>query len=160
MRHSWPHWKVDQHVRNQEPSSPKRLQSLPCPGDCCKRKVKPNPGNRQCSNGRLCIECCDKQQSNGYSRCHYTQHNYKKDLEKVSQTFSVSCPSFTELRLSAEKRREVEHAPALVISHSRTCQEQRPIQLQRDYGSKLYLTLPSSIRNALHFYETRQYSQR
>lgn len=46
-----------------------------CSGQSCSVREQPRPGNRSCSNGRYCRNCCERAQKNGASACNYSSHN-------------------------------------------------------------------------------------
>lgn len=70
-------------------------KSIKCPGVRCLQKSvaegkemsgrKPKDGNKLCTNGGLCRECCDVYQRGDFlPDCGYAPHNYTKKLEQVS----------------------------------------------------------------------------
>lgn len=55
-----------------------------CPGEPCQMRTKPNPGNKKCSNGSMCADCCHKYQIKGFNRCDYGPHNSDRPNQVVS----------------------------------------------------------------------------
>lgn len=58
-------------------------RKIRCPGEPCMARVKVHFGNKKCSNGGLCSDCCQKYQDKGFLACDYSPHNYNRKLEKV-----------------------------------------------------------------------------
>lgn len=77
-----PDWWVDQSTAS---GTGKGSRSTPrCPGLRC-GDLRKRDGNRQCSNGGLCKECCDIYQKGGFlPKCDHVPHNYQRKLEEVS----------------------------------------------------------------------------
>lgn len=83
-----PAWWVDQMT-----AVDRKKGNVRCPGVRCLQKGTPNTkggrkpknGNKLCTNGGLCRECCDLYQRGGFlPDCGYAPHNYTKKLEDVS----------------------------------------------------------------------------
>lgn len=80
-----PAWWIDQTVKENESTKEGKRKPIKCPGVRCHLRTHQKDGNRQCSNGGLCKECCDYYQRNGFlPSCGYLPHNQMKKLEEVS----------------------------------------------------------------------------
>lgn len=53
-----------------------------CQGSGCVARQNPRVGNKSCSNGRSCRNCCERAQTNGAPLCSYSSHN--------APTFSIA----------------------------------------------------------------------
>lgn len=75
-----PEWWVDE---NLFPENRGKMTRIKCPGLSCRQKTKPSQGNRACSNGTLCYECCDLYQQSGFPACEHSSHNVKRNIHQV-----------------------------------------------------------------------------
>lgn len=82
-----PSWWIDQTTAGDDAN-----RGIRCPGARCVQKGTSNPkgdqkskkGNKNCTNGGLCKECCDAYQRGGFLQsCGHAPHNYTKKLENV-----------------------------------------------------------------------------
>lgn len=85
------------------PSKGGNKAGLVCPGESCRVRTKPNRGNRNCSNGTLCSDCCYRVQNDGRPQCLYPQHNYKREADKVRPLSNLKNVSLT---YPQQRRRE------------------------------------------------------
>lgn len=61
--------------------------SIKCRGLACQDRRKTRPGNKSCSNGHLCKDCCYRAQRDGSPECAYSTHNAsfaKVQMQQVS----------------------------------------------------------------------------
>lgn len=108
-----PDWWVSEVTQPVTPGSKK--PPVRCPSESCQMRPKPHNGNRECSNGQLCKECCLAAQDKGYFDCLCSSHNrslFDEHLDNVgvvqpnllicsqalanivsSFTFTETCPS-------------------------------------------------------------------
>lgn len=78
-----PEWWVDQNIAGNVIVEGKYV--VKCPGMKCAARRAPRNGNRACTNGGCCNECCDEYQRRGLlPRCGYSSHNFKKKIDEVS----------------------------------------------------------------------------
>lgn len=86
-----PEWWLDQHAKGNIILNGKYV--IRCPGALCQQRTTPHYGNKACSNGGLCNECCDEYQRGGFlPNCSYSSHNFKKKLELVSSKLDLTHP--------------------------------------------------------------------
>lgn len=76
-----PDWWLDEEEKDVEKDVV--IRKPRCPGEPCLGRMKANHGNKLCSNGGLCSDCCQKYQEIGFRSCDYAAHNYDRTIEKV-----------------------------------------------------------------------------
>lgn len=78
-----PEWWVDQNTSGKTFINGKYV--VKCPGSKCMERRVPRDGNKACTNGALCNECCNTYQQGGFLPCcAYASHNYKIKIKNVS----------------------------------------------------------------------------
>lgn len=78
---------------------------MKCPGRLCKDRLSARIGNKACTNGLMCKQCCDDHQREGFlPKCGYSSHNYERKVENVSP------PAAPRTRTTHEKQRQASEA--------------------------------------------------